>query len=1277
MANTTNWLNISSQSGSSGETILTLSAQRNLSTNYKTAEITAYNPVYNISAKTYVTIESYSPYIEVEPVIVGVPESGGTYQLSISSNCAYVIAYPDLVASYSTSAATGNTTITFSVTGTSADTTLVGNIVLTDESGQVSKTVRVEQYGQGAQISYWPGYLNFPASGGSGNIGVSANCVYTVTKSEGADWFSVSPSSGYTGRTDFTVTMTGENTGSSPLSGYVFINGPGNAGGVVEIRQNAAETRLVVGYYVTSTTEPTVILNNVGGITTAEYPNGTQITPANAYTFPSTGMQYVYYTVSGNAVPDSFLDSIGSYAALSDTVRSVFIPNSYTGIGFAAFYDCSSLSSITLGNGITAIGYAAFEGCTSLSSITLPESMQTIGAWCFVNCSNLTEIVIPSAVTSIGSNCFSGSSVETFYFSSPTPPTLGNTTALTSSNLQEIIVPCVYYNAYVSAWPQYERYMTCQDTELYFITDTSNVKGIGETRTITILNTNINPNRTGLNLPSDFPAQGSYTVSGNTIYLTYPRNPSTSATRTWTIGVLAQTNDGVSLSGSYRITQDANTIYSIPYTADTSTVSSTGETRTITIDTSNLIASSITIGIQGATGITYTFSNGIITIVFPENAGDGPGSVKHITVTISATTLNGYEAYASVNYTQNYRYIGETRLKVIYRVHTTDTVLFGGTTGVSWSKVELADGTDITSQIRNGNHYSFPSKGYYEVYLTIQGGRTVIPYPFSGVSDIYSIEIPNNITEIPWSCFAFSGLRCITIGSGVSYMGGEVFNMAHQLDTIVSKMPSTPSHPTTNPFEGIDTANTVTVYYPYGSDYSEWENFKYIKQAGWNFVESGNCDCDSVIGPFKTRFKATYYVTSTTETYKLSSLAYGSYIAKAQLPDGTDIYSTDYTFPTTGVQTVYFYIAKEEEKVPNLMFMNVPSLLSIEIPEGFTTMGSVANCAALSSVTLPDSITEIGRFSGCTSLKSFVIPRNVTALPNNIFNGCSSLKNIISLPVTAPSVTSGTFYNIATGGTLNYPAGSDYSSWLKTTSYYLGQYGWNTNNYFVEPTYAEVPSEGGVAVFTISTPSSWELIYDEESWVSYSQYSGESGVTTIYVTLEENTGTTIRDVQFFVSSSGMQIELVVSQKKPGVWVEITSGFSHSTPFRKIRWDISKYSAWSSYTENQTTYSANGFLSETPNVNCDGLVWSAVTGSSYGYAGQNRFTLRYDNVHNEGRMFSSRGNFTDRKITTYATQVSENIYEYTYPRALYWAGIGNSVLPYSSSGGTGVYVYVEE
>ena len=89
--------------------------------------------------------------------------------------------------------------------------------------------------------------------------------------------------------------------------------------------------------------------------------------------------------------------------------KSYKIPNSVTSIGYGAFEDCSSLTSITIPDGVTSIGYGAFKDCSSLTSITIPDSVTSIGANAFEYCSSLTSITIPDSVTSIGYGAFSAS----------------------------------------------------------------------------------------------------------------------------------------------------------------------------------------------------------------------------------------------------------------------------------------------------------------------------------------------------------------------------------------------------------------------------------------------------------------------------------------------------------------------------------------------------------------------------------------------------------------------------------------------------------------------------------------------------------------------------------------------------------------------------------------------------------------------------------------------------------------------------------------------------
>ena len=124
------------------------------------------------------------------------------------------------------------------------------------------------------------------------------------------------------------------------------------------------------------------------------------------------------------------------------TIPSTIGGKKVTSIGYHAFYDGSSLTSITIPEGVTSIDSYAFDDCSSLTSINvsennknycsvdgvlfnkdkteliqypikkegtsykIPNSVTSIGDSAFRRCKNLTSITIPEGITSIGYDAF-------------------------------------------------------------------------------------------------------------------------------------------------------------------------------------------------------------------------------------------------------------------------------------------------------------------------------------------------------------------------------------------------------------------------------------------------------------------------------------------------------------------------------------------------------------------------------------------------------------------------------------------------------------------------------------------------------------------------------------------------------------------------------------------------------------------------------------------------------------------------------------------------------
>ena len=137
--------------------------------------------------------------------------------------------------------------------------------------------------------------------------------------------------------------------------------------------------------------------------------DGNIVTPYTSHVFGATIVSNTYEDGKGVITFGGAVTTIGYDAFYNcDSLTSVTIPDSVTTIGKFAFYDCDSLTSITIPDSVTMIGEWAFYSCGSLTSVTIGDSVTTIVDGAFFHCGSLTSVTIGDSVTTIGEEAFYG-----------------------------------------------------------------------------------------------------------------------------------------------------------------------------------------------------------------------------------------------------------------------------------------------------------------------------------------------------------------------------------------------------------------------------------------------------------------------------------------------------------------------------------------------------------------------------------------------------------------------------------------------------------------------------------------------------------------------------------------------------------------------------------------------------------------------------------------------------------------------------------------------------
>jgi len=194
------------------------------------------------------------------------------------------------------------------------------------------------------------------------------------------------------------------------------------------------EPRLVIKFNVTSTSEPTPIMDSYqtpSDLFSAIEIDGVELeTMTTSYTFTTTGEHTVKYTlIDPTCIEDYSFDSCSN-------VVSVTIPNTVTIIGEGAFGGCTGLSGhLDIPNTVTSIGSNVFSGCTGINSVVIPSGVTSISDSVFKGCSSLKEVVMQHGITSIGTNAFEDCSSLLSIFIPTTVTTIGRNAFNSCTNL--------------------------------------------------------------------------------------------------------------------------------------------------------------------------------------------------------------------------------------------------------------------------------------------------------------------------------------------------------------------------------------------------------------------------------------------------------------------------------------------------------------------------------------------------------------------------------------------------------------------------------------------------------------------------------------------------------------------------------------------------------------------------------------------------------------------------------------------------------------------------
>ena len=450
--------------------------------------------------------------------------------------------------------------------------------------------------------------------------------------------------------------------------------------------------------------------------------------------------------------------------------------------------------------------------------------------------------------------------------------------------------------------------------------------------------------------------------SGHTVHeenLSYPKTCN-SADDTFTISIYVEPSEFYSLpAGRYTGELQYTTAWE---TENNSTVAGKSGYILLTIDIpQTYIVDTGKCGATSTDALTWTlYSNGLLEIT-------GSGAMK------------------------DYRSTTDTAPWIKYRDQIINIVFGKGVTHIGNCSAYFCDET-VSVTIPN-TVKTIGSSAFTECHKLT---GVVIPISVTGIGDyafsscysLTSIRIPDSVTSIGKMSFFESGIRTLSIGSGLTVIPEDAFN-ATKLTSV--EIPSKITSIEDGAFMTCYDLGSVTLHE--------------------GLISIGN-------NAFSASAITTINIPDTVTSIGDSAFSNCSKLASIKLPANLTAIAPRTFFQCKALESVtlpagvtdignnaFCYCEKlSQVDIPDGLaiigsysFQGCKKLTSLALPDGLSSIGASAfNSSGLTGLVVPDTVTSMGAsvFYDCKDLVSVTLPKGLTIIGSNMFRGCGKLESI-------------------------------------------------------------------------------------------------------------------------------------------------------------------------------------------------------------------------------------------------------------------------------------------